>query len=102
MNDEVLSALGLCRKAGKLIFGFDTVKFRMQKNEAVLVLSACDLSSKTAKELIFLTENTQTELIQTNYDMKTLGQSIGKMTGIIAITDEGLAQMVKTKLRRGI
>ncbi len=98
MNDAFLSALGLCKRAGRLVFGFETVKQSMQKGEAVVVFSAADLSEKTAKELSFLTLNLETELIQTAYDMKTLGGSIGKLTGIIAITDTGLATMLKQKL----
>lgn len=98
MNDAFLSALGLCKRAGRLVFGFETVKLSMQKGEAELVFSATDLSEKTAKELEFLTQNLYTEHIKTPYDMKTLGGSIGKLTGIIAVTDMGFAKMLKQKL----
>lgn len=99
MNDRFLEALGLCKKAGKLSFGFETVKLAAQKGEALIVFSSSDLSKKTQKELEFVCENTETEHIITEYDMKTLGQSIGKMTGIIAVTDMGFAKMLKQKLR---
>ena len=98
MNDAFLSLLGLCRKAGKLVFGFETVKTAMQKGGAVIVFSARDLSPKTAKELKFICENLEVELIETAYDMKTLGSSIGKMTGIVAVTDEGFVKSLKQKL----
>ncbi len=99
MNDKFLSALGLCKKAGKILFGFETVKIAMQKGEVQIVFCACDLSQKTAKELEFHCKNTETESIITRYDMKTLGGSIGKVTGIVAVTDEGFAAMLKQKLR---
>ncbi len=98
MNDAFLLSLGICKRAKRLVFGFETVKTAMQKGEAILVISARDLSEKTQKELCFLCEKMETELISTAYDMKTLGGSIGKMTGIIAVTDEGFAAMLKQKL----
>ena len=104
MNDKFLAALGICRRAGKLVFGFETVKTAMQKGEAVLIITACDLSEKTKKELRFLSGQLETELIETLYDMQSLEGSIGKKTGPLAVTDDGLAKMVKQKfvnLREG-
>lgn len=98
MNDAFLSLLGLSKKAGKLVFGFETVKTAMQKGNAEIVFSARDLSPKTAKELKFICENLEVELIETSYDMKTLGSAIGKMTGIVAVTDEGFKKSLKQKL----
>lgn len=98
MNDAFLSLLGLSRKAGKLVFGFETVKTAAEKGEALIVFSARDLSSKTAKELKFVCENLEVEHIETTYDMKTLGSAIGKMTGIVAVTDEGFVKSLKQKL----
>jgi len=98
MNDGFLSALGLCKRAGRLVFGFETVKNAMQKGEAQIVFSATDLSLKTQKELAFLCETYEQEHIATKYDMHTLGASIGKVTGIIAVTDEGFAKLLKQKL----
>lgn len=98
MNDAFLSALGLCKRAGRLVFGFETVKNAMQKCEAEIVFSATDLSAKTAKELAFLCETYEVEHIKTQYDMQNLGASIGKVTGIIAVTDSGFAKMLKQKL----
>lgn len=105
MNDAFLAALGICKRAGRLCFGFETVKTALQKGQAEIVFSAADLSKKTQKELSFLCSQLEVELFETAYDMQTLGSSIGKKTGIIAVTDEGLAKMVKQKFvshREGI
>ena len=105
MNNSFLAALGICKRAGKTCFGFETVKTAMQKGEAYVVFSAADLSEKTKKELRFLCSQLETELVETAYDMQSLGGSIGKKTGVIAVTDEGLAAMVKQKFvshREGI
>lgn len=98
MNDAFLSLLGLSRKAGKLVFGFETVKTAAEKGQALIIFSACDLSPKTAKELKFICENLEVEYIETHYDMKTLGSAIGKMTGIVAVTDEGFKKSLVQKL----
>lgn len=95
MNDPFLSLLGICKKSGNAVFGFDTVKFAMQKGSVNVVFSAQDLSEKTKKELLFYCDKTKTEHIQTVYDKKTLGSSIGKETGIIAVTDKGFADRLK-------
>ena len=69
MNDNFLSSLGICKRAGKLVFGFETIKTAMQKGQAVLVFTAVDLSAKTAKELRYLCSQMEVELIETDYDM---------------------------------
>jgi ribosomal protein L7Ae-like RNA K-turn-binding protein len=105
MNDPFLAALGICKRAGKLSFGFETVKCAMQIGQAQVVFSAVDLSPKTAKELRFLCSQLECELIETAYDMQTLGCAIGRKTGIISVNDEGLAKMVTNKFvnhREGI
>ena len=98
MNDIFLNSLGICKRAGKLVFGFETVKTAMQSGYAVLIFTAADLSEKTKKGMRFLSSQMQIEFVETGYDMDSLGSSIGRKTGIIAVTDEGLAAMVKNKL----
>ena len=49
MPDKISGSLGLCRKAGKLLMGFDTVIEAIQKGEAVLVLLAKDCSDARAR-----------------------------------------------------
>ena len=77
MNDNFLSSLGICKRAGKLVFGFETIKTAMQKGQAVLVFTAVDLSAKTTKELRYLCSQMEVELIETDYDMQSLGSGIG-------------------------
>ena len=47
-QNPMLGALGLCRKAGKLVMGFDAVAESVMKGKAVLVLTAQDVSPRTA------------------------------------------------------
>lgn len=51
-TQKVLSALGLCRKAGKGLFGTETVCEALRKQKTVLrVYCPCDLSENTRKKL---------------------------------------------------
>ena len=76
-----INTLGLCRKAGKLVYGFDAVIDELAK----------DLSPKTRKELDFrLTAmNVQIPVADMDADMDAVAKILGKRTGIILITDEG-------------
>ena len=49
-NTPLLGALGLCRKAGKLVMGFDAVAESVMKGKAFLVLTAADVSPRTARK----------------------------------------------------
>ena len=59
MNDRLLSMLGICKRAGQLIAGFDPVKKSVQCGRALLVLTASDLSDRTKKEIAYLTRETE-------------------------------------------
>ena len=88
-----INTLGLCRKAGKLVYGFDAVidELAKPKTKAAGILAAKDLSSKTRKELDFrLTAmNVQIPVADMDADMDAVAKILGKRTGIILITDEG-------------
>ena len=77
MNERFYSTLGLTMRAGKLSFGYDTVKSAVQEGKVFLLLTASDLSEKSGKEVRYLSE---------------IRGIIGKLTGILAVTDKGLAQ----------
>lgn len=90
--NNTLSTLGLCRCAGKLIYGFDAVAAELEKPGTAVcgVLLASDLSEKSKKEVRFICAKKDmavTELTATLDDIKSV---IGKRTGIIAVLDNGL------------
>lgn len=89
-----MNTLGLCRKAGRLIYGFDAVLDELAKpnNKGAGILLASDLSPKTRKELVFrLTAlGSSIPVIDTEQDMERISRILGKRSGIILITDEGL------------
>ena len=93
---KTLSTLGLCRRAGKLIYGFDAVAEAVKPPDGKVsgVLVASDLSEKTKKEIRYecgKAEVPVTELPETLDDIK---QVIGKRTGVLAVLDDGLYKSV--------
>ncbi len=96
MNDELLSMLGLARRAGRLSPGFDAAADAMKKRRACLLLLANDLSRRTFDAAVGLAVQNGVEYVRCSYDMQTLGKAIGRrMTGIISVDDGGFAKKLK-------
>ena len=96
-KQKLLSAVSLCRKAGKLVMGFDAVQESVYSGKAYLVLLAADVSDGTAKRMTRACEDmaeclrmplTQIELYHVSY----------KKVGVYSILDENLANLCKQYL----
>ena len=96
-NDKLLAAISLCRKAGKLVKGFDAVQESVYSGKAGLVLLAADVSDGTAKRMGRTCEDlvdclrmplTQLELCSLTY----------KKVGVYSILDENLANLCRQYL----
>ena len=86
------NSITLCKRAGKLVVGLDLVKASMQLGEAEIFIIASDISEKTSKEVLFLAENYEYDVVGTMLTMDELWYSIGKRAGVLAIADAGLAR----------
>jgi len=100
MNDKLLSTLGLCRKAGKLVWGFDATAQAVAGGKAKLVLLARDLSPKSAKEIRFLCEKHKMKAVDIPVSMDEIWYRLGKRAGILAVTDQGLAHTLESAAGR--
>lgn len=87
-----LSTLGLCRKSGKLIHGFDPVceELKNPRSKAAGVILTSDVSEKTQKEMRFFCEKYETALYVCENTMDEIKNVLGKRTGVLAVLDEGL------------
>ena len=98
-----INTLGLCKKAGKLIIGFDAVCAEMSNpaTKAAGIILAADLSEKTKKELAYQLQKTNSKLktVQIYATMDEIAEVLGKRTGIIAITDEGFFKAVTSHMK---
>ncbi len=87
------NSITLCKRAGKLVVGFDLCKAAMQAGTAALVILASDISEKTRKEVLFLAEQHDCGVAGTALTMDELWYCIGKRSGVLAISDAGLASV---------
>lgn len=94
MNKELLSLLGLMRRAGKLSLGFDAAAESVQSGESRLILTTADISPKTLKELNYKI-NEAVSVLPLGCTQDVLGAAIGKGVKIISINDQGFAQKAK-------
>ena len=98
-NDKFLSTLGLARRANKLCYGFEAVVESCEN--AQLVFTASDISSRTQKNITEIMSLNCTECDRLNYSKAELGYAIGtKPVGVIAVTDAGFAKLLKSKLSK--
>jgi ribosomal protein L7Ae-like RNA K-turn-binding protein len=87
--------LGLCRKAGALAIGYNEALEAMKRNKAIGILTACDISAKTLKEVKFYAEKYKTEVINLPFGREEIGNAIGISAAVIAVTNESLYKLFK-------
>ena len=102
MTNKMMGIISLCRKAGKLKTGFDAVKEAIQKDEVRLVLYAGDLSEKSRDSIDWQAQQAYSPppCRQVDLTMEELSAVCGRRAGILAITDQGLAQAVDKLLKQ--
>ncbi len=96
MNDALLSALGLCRKAGKLKIGSDAAVEALLGGAPLGVYSS-DASDRTVRGI----ENARrsgADIVCLNRTMNEIEQAIGRKFAVAAVCDKGLAELVKKNL----
>ena len=97
MDSRIWGSLGLCSKAGKLIFGVPMIIEAMQKGKKVfLVIEAQDTSDNTHKKITDKCNFYGVKKIRLDVDGGVLASYVGKSSSLaaVAITDESFYQMV--------
>lgn len=100
MANEVhplLGALGLCRKAGKLLYGYDRVEEAIMRGRVYLVLLAQDASPRTANHMCSVCE----DLVPCRAVPLTTAQLsylTPKPAAVFGICDENLAHLCVKQL----
>lgn len=90
---RLLSTLGLCKRAGGLIFGTPMVCEAMKAGKGVLaVIEAADTSDNTHEKLASKCDYYQVPHYRITATTEALGRAIGKTSAVAAvgITHEGL------------
>lgn len=101
-HQKLLSALGLCRKAGKLICGTPLICDALRSaKKPYAVIMASDNSENTQKKLCDKCGFYGVELIRVELDGNSLSSAIGKSGRIsaVAVTDENLCRMLRGAMK---
>ena len=100
MINNVLSTISLCRRAGKLVIGFDAVIDGMSPKNFGGVILAADVSAKTEKEVRFHAERQKKEVVCAAFSMDEARDVLGKRAGVFLVTDEGLFGSIKKHIAK--
>ncbi len=91
----MLSTICLCRRADKLVIGFDAVLGEIGTPRFGGVVLAADVSAKTEKEVRFHAQRHGKEVLKAAFSMDEAEDVIGKRAGVFLINDEGLFGSVR-------
>lgn len=86
-----ISLLTICRKAGRLVMGFDPAKEEIQARRAKGVFVTKDASEKTKKEMRFFCDSRGVPLREVPLTMSDIQQAVGRKAGVLAVCDAGFA-----------
>ena len=93
MESKFFSTLGLCRRAGKLTYGYDMVTEALDHPYAVFF--ATGLSKRTRTSVLQLAVRKNIPCKDLDCDMSALAVAIGtKPVGVIGITEKGFAKLL--------
>ena len=93
MNNKLCGLLGIARRSGHILIGFDAVRAALLADKTRLILLASDCSPKTEKELRFAAEDKTCPIIKVAEDKDAFTAALGmqKPVAVIATDDRGFA-----------
>ena len=92
--DKLRGLLGMCRRSGRLVTGFDAV-VALCTTEGVLLMIATDASPRTAKELRF--RAAEHPIFRVPLTKEEIAEAVGshKPVAVLAVADEGFADALR-------
>lgn len=97
-KEKALGLLTICRRAGRLTIGFDASMDSVRTGTAHAVVTAEDISAKTAKEALFISSKHGVPVLHGDILMEELFHCFGKTVGIMAVCDKGFAAKLREYL----
>lgn len=93
MSDKLLGFLGLCRRAGEMKIGCDTVLESITLGNSKLVLMASDISENTKKKILSAAKDGTYEILK--YSKDELSFALGKTCAVLSVESEGFAKKIR-------
>lgn len=82
MNNKLLGTIGLCRAAGGVVTGFDSVMSEIRSGKAKLIMIAADSSERTKKQLRDKCVFHEVKCVECEYTAEELGKALGKAPAV--------------------
>lgn len=99
MQDNILSFIGLARKAGSLELGAEKVYEMSNIGKCKLVVLSSDVSANTEKSVRNTCSRKNTPVIKTDYTKEEIGPAVGySQCVVLTVTDTGFAQALAQKM----
>lgn len=94
MNNKLCGLLGIAKRSGHILIGFDAVRAALLAKKARLVLLAADCSAKTEKELRFADRDSVCPIQKVAETKDELAAALGleKPVAVAATDDPGFAK----------
>ena len=95
-EEKILGALGLAKRAGKLVIGAEMCEETIRSGKAVLTLLCSDISENSHKKLHAALRNADSPYINLSSGKSTLAGRFGKKSFVVScvITDGGFAKII--------
>ncbi len=99
-QNKILTSVGLCRRAGKLLIGSENTEYSVRRARSKLVIVAADVSENTREKYERLSEESDTPIYFTDIKMSELASAVGQsgILGVVSTEDGGFAKMLGAKL----
>ena len=95
MNDRLLSFLGICRRAKKLVIGAETAVESMKEGKSQLVLYASDFSKGSLKKVLEASGRCGVEALALPRTKEELSLALGRLSGVLSVEDKGFADKLR-------
>lgn len=92
MKSKILNLLTICRKAGKIGLGYDSMESAVLSGKCKLIIVADDASDRTKKSAGRLAENYNVPIIFTECTKEDILEKCGKASGVLTVNDSGFAK----------
>lgn len=101
INNKILGLLGLCARAGKIVFGTDACIEKIEKGKVKLILIAKDSSDRTKLKFKEIAENKSIPIYEI-FSIEEISKQIGqKNKAVIGITDINFSNEIEKKINGG-
>ena len=99
MQDRLLSFLGICLRAKKLVIGADTSVVSIKDGKAQLVLYASDFSKGSLKKVLTASGQSGVEALALRRTKEELSVALGRLSGVLSVEDKGFADKLRELIK---